>query len=76
MQGIDAIQTKRECKLTSLIHNDTAENGYIVFGYREKSSFRNSDTHDWVESFWQTSSGKSNIESFVELAAEREMRDL
>ena len=57
------------------MNNDTAENGYIVFRYREKSSFRNSDTHDWVESFWQTSSGKSNIESFVELAAEREMRD-
>ena len=29
MQGIDAIQNKRESKLISLINNDTAENGYI-----------------------------------------------
>ena len=37
---------KRESKLISSINNDTAENGYIVFGYREKSGYWKSDEHD------------------------------
>ena len=47
MQGIDVIQNKRESKFISSINNDTADNGYIVFGYHEKSGYRNSDIHDW-----------------------------
>ena len=48
MQEIDAIQNKRESKIISSINNDTSENGYIVFDYREKSGYRNFDTQDWV----------------------------
>ena len=48
MQEIDAIQNKRESKIISSINNDTAENGHIVFDYREKSGYRNSDTEDWL----------------------------
>ena len=47
MQEIDAIQNKRESKIISSINNDTSENGYIVFDYREKSGYRNFDTQDW-----------------------------
>ena len=46
MKEIDAIQNKRESKIISSINNDTSENGYIVFDYREKSGYRNYDTHD------------------------------
>ena len=46
MQEIDAIQNKRESKIISSINNDTSENGYIVFDYREKSGYRNFDTQD------------------------------
>ena len=45
MQEIDAIQNKRESKIISSINNDTTENGHIVFDYREKSGYRNFDTH-------------------------------
>ena len=48
MQEIDAIQNKRESKIISSINNDTSENGYIVFDYREKSGYRNFDTQDWL----------------------------
>ena len=49
MQEIDAIQNKRESKIISSINNDTSENGYIVFDYREKSGYRNFDTQDWTK---------------------------
>ena len=49
MQEIDAIQNKRESKIISSINNDTSENGYIVFDYREKSGYRNFDTQDWMK---------------------------
>ena len=49
MQEIDAIQNKRESKIISSINNDTSENGYIVFDYREKSGYRNFDTQDWLQ---------------------------
>ena len=49
MQEIDAIQNKRESKIISSINNDTSENGYIVFDYREKSGYRNFDTQDWIK---------------------------
>ena len=49
MQEIDAIQNKRESKIISSINNDTSENGYIVFDYREKSGYRNFDTQDCSE---------------------------
>ena len=48
MQEIDAIQNKRESKIISSINNDTSENGYIVFDYREKSGYRNYDTQAWL----------------------------
>ena len=48
MQEIDAIQNKRESKIISSINNDTSENGYIVFDYREKLGYRNFDTQDCV----------------------------
>ena len=45
-EQINSIQYKRESKIKNSIKNDTLENGYIAFIYRENSGSRNYDSQD------------------------------